>query len=212
MVRRLALALVLAAAVLSILWSALAAPRVLPRLRLAPGFGLMDATGRPVSSDALRGRTVLVTFGPVRCDERCQGWSRAVATAIPSRISGEAVQLVWIAAEPASPEELARLQATLPPAPLPWRVLGSRDDRQIELVLSGFRVPRHSDGTASAVDPVLVVVDPTGIVRAEYRVAPPGSVLDGDLAALEREIRDSRGLRRYLYEAAHLFSCNVGGA
>jgi len=211
-VRRFALVIVLVAAALSIIWSALAAPRVLPRLRIAPGFGLQDAAGQTVSSDSLRGQTLLVTFGPAHCDDPCREWSQLVASAMPERGTVERVQLIWIVTEPATPEELAQLQASLVPASVPWRVLGSDDARQLELVLAGFRVPRVLSTAGSSVEPILIIVDPTGIVRAEYRVAPQPSTLAADITALEREIRESRGLRRYLYEAAHLFTCNVGGA
>jgi hypothetical protein len=131
---------------------------------------------------------------------------------MPERGTVERVQLIWIVTEPATPEELAQLQASLVPASVPWRVLGSDDARQLELVLAGFRVPRVLSTAGSSVEPILIIVDPTGIVRAEYRVAPQPSTLAADITALEREIRESRGLRRYLYEAAHLFTCNVGGA
>lgn len=212
MVRRFALVIVLVAAALSIIWSALAAPRVLPRLRIAPGFGLQDTAGQTVSSDSLRGQTLLVTFGPAHCDDPCREWSQLVASAMRERDTVERVQLVWIVAEPATSEQLAQLQASLIPTSVRWRVLGTEDARQLELVLAGFRVPRVLSTAGSSVEPILIIVDPTGIVRAEYRVAPQPSTLAADITALEREIRESRGLRRYWYEAAHLFTCNVGGA
>lgn len=211
MVRRFALVTVLLAATLSIVWSAIAAPQVLPRLRLAPGFGLHDPAGETVSSDSLRGSTLVVTFGPAQCDERCRAWGRTVATALPRDLSPEQFQLVWIVTAPATPADLAALEGQLPAAPLPWRVLGTDDARQLELVLAGFRVPRVVSAAGSLPDPILIIVDPAGIVRAEYRVSPQSQVIAQDLAALKREIRESRGLRRYLYEAAHLFTCNVGG-
>jgi hypothetical protein len=116
------------------------------------------------------------------------------------------VELIWIASEPVSREQLAVLSETLAQHGHPWRVLGSSDRRELDLTLSGFRVPRHPDGT---VDPIIVIVDPLGIVRAEYRIAPSPEMLTRDLEALEQEVRESRGVRRYLYEAAHLFRCYV---
>ncbi len=211
MVRRFVLIIVLSAAVLSLLWSALAAPRVLPRLRVAPGFGLQDSVGQTVSSDSLRGQTLLITFGPAHCDDPCREWSERVANAVPVQATDERVQLLWIVAEPVNVEELAQLEASLVPAAVPWRVLGSQDAQQLERILDGFRVPRALTTSGPSVDPILVIVDPTGIVRAEYRVPPQRTTLAADMAALEREIRESRSLRRYLYEAAHLFTCNVGG-
>ncbi|MCX2726453.1 SCO family protein [Thermomicrobium sp. 4228-Ro] len=212
MVRRIALVIVLLAATFSVVWSALAAPRVLPRLRVAPGFGLVDAAGNRVSSDDLRGQIVLVTFGPVRCDERCTEWSSRLAEALAGDTSGRSMRAIWIVTEPSDATRLATLQRELATSGFPWLVLGTSDERELELVLAGFRVPRQVSQHGTTVDPVLVVVDPVGIVRAEYRTAPTATVLQGDLAALAQEIRNSRGARRYLYEAAHLFTCNLGGA
>ncbi|GBD17903.1 hypothetical protein HRbin27_00390 [bacterium HR27] len=212
MVRRIALVIVLLAATFSIVWSALAAPRVLPRLRVAPGFGLVDANGNRVSSDDLRGQIVLVTFGPARCDERCAAWSSRLAEALTGDTVGSSTRAIWIVTEPSDTTRLVTLQRELAASGVPWRVLGTSDERELELVLAGFRVPRQVSEHGTAVDPVLVVVDPVGIVRAEYRTVPIATVLQGDLTALVQEIRNSRGARRYLYEAAHLFTCNLGGA
>jgi len=206
MVRRLALIVVLLLATLSIVWNALAAPRVLPRLRVAPGFGLQDPSGRLVSSDSLRGQILVVTFGSAECGADCASRSQLLAKAAAGTETTGRMELIWIASESASREQLAALSETLAAHGQPWVVLGSSDQRELDLALSGFRVPRRPDGT---VDPIIVVVDPLGIVRAEYRIEPSPTVLARDLEALEREIRESRGVRRYLYEAAHLFRCYV---
>lgn len=212
MVRRIALVIVLLAATFSIVWSALASPRVLPRLRVAPGFGLVAADGNRVSSDDLRGQIVLVTFGPARCDERCAAWSSRLAEALTGDTVGSSIRAIWIVTEPSDTTRLVTLERELAASGVSWRVLGTSDERELELVLAGFRVPRQVSEHGTAVDPVLVVVDPVGIVRAEYRTAPTATMLQGDLTALVEEIRNSRGARRYLYEAAHLFTCNLGGA
>ena len=206
MVRRLALIVVLLLATLSIVWNALAAPRVLPRLRVAPGFGLQDPSGRLVSSDSLRGQILVVTFGSAECGADCASRSQLLAKAAAGTETTGRMELIWIASESASREQLAALSERLAAHGQPWVVLGSSDQRELDLALSGFRVPRRPDGT---VDPIIVVVDPLGIVRAEYRIEPSPTVLARDLEALEREIRESRGVRRYLYEAAHLFRCYV---
>jgi len=206
MVRRSALIVVLLLVTLSIVCSALAAPRVLPRLRLAPGFGLEDPSGKLVSSDSLRGQILVVTFGSAACGTDCASRGQLLATAAAGTETTGGVELIWIASESPSREKLAVLSETLATHGQPWLVLGSSDQRALDLTLSGFRVPRRPDGT---VDPIIVVVDPLGIVRAEYRIEPSPAVLARDLEALEREIRESRGMRRYLYEAAHLFRCYV---
>jgi protein SCO1/2 len=212
MVRRIALVAVLLGAALSIVWSAVAAPRVLPRLRVAPGFGLIDASGAQVSSDSLRGQVLLITFGPADCDAQCQARSAMLAQSIVAAGEANAVTPVWIVAEPIEREGLAALAGSLAATPVTWRVLGTSDARRLELVLEGFRVPRQPEGNRPSVDPVVIVVDPVGIVRAEYRTTPAPEALATDLQTLAAEIRGSRGARRYLYEAAHLFTCNLGGA
>ncbi len=212
MARHVALVLVLLAAALSVVWSAVAAPRVLPRARIAPGFALVDASGTRVSSDSLRGQIVLVTFGPAECDENCRDWSASIAEQLSDVAIDQPVTSLWIVGEPVSPPALEAVAGALAESPIPWRVVGTQDARDLELVLAGFRVPRAGIASGGPIEPVVVVIDPTGIVRAEYRTTAAIRALPGDLAALDREIRESRGFRRYLYEAAHLFTCTVEGA
>ena len=45
--------------------------QVLPRLRLAPGYALVDQSGATVTSEAGRGVITLATFVPLECDDAC---------------------------------------------------------------------------------------------------------------------------------------------
>lgn len=210
MVRRIALIVILLGAALTIVWSAVVAPRVLPRLRVAPAFVLTSATGQTVTSEQLRGKVLVIAFAPTACTLPCSALAQNVETALGQGAGTIAIQPIWIVTDPVNTDSLA-VKASELNQNLGWLVLSQTDSSHLELVLQYFRVPRYNLAGSQVSDPYLVLVDPAGIVRAEYRIAPDPTVLTNDLGALEREIRESRGFRRYLYEAAHLFTCSVGG-
>ena len=57
-------------------------------------------------------------------------------------------------------------------------------------------------------EPSLMIVDGLGILRAEYRRGiPPVEIALRDIDLLLTESRNSTGLTKYAYEAAHLFLC-----
>ncbi len=211
MLRRVGLSIVLLGAALSVVWSAIAAPRVLPRLRVAPGFALTASDGAIVSSDQLRGQVLVVVFAPSTCASSCGPLLQLAADAVERARDGTTdIRPIWLVTDPVDTATLAYL-ADQAPASGTWVVLGDSRSEDLDRILDAFRVPRRVAGDRAVVDPALVIVDPLGIVRAEYRSLPEAGVLAGDLDALTREIRNSRGLRRYLYEAAHLFTCSAEG-
>lgn len=57
-----------------------------------PSFSLPDQTGRPVDSDGLRGKVVLVTFLETQCTESCPIIGEMIREAF-RRLDGEAVAL-----------------------------------------------------------------------------------------------------------------------
>jgi protein SCO1/2 len=53
-----------------------------------------------------------------------------------------------------------------------------------------------------------MLVDGSGIIRAEYRTATPDmAIIERDINLLLEEAENIDGPSRYAYEAAHLFLC-----
>lgn len=189
-------------------------PRVLPRLDLAPSFRLTDSAGRQVTSEDLRGAIVVYSFVGAACDASCQQVLRVLKELEKETAVGGAatVRLVTIVTEELSPRELEALAAEVGSSSGNWLILGG-DERATRLAREAFGVPvvRMPSGS-TRVEPYLVLVDPVGMVRAEYRAPlPSADVLREDLTVLEDEIANSRGAMRYFYEGMHLFTCTTRG-
>lgn len=185
--------------------------RALPRLDLAPSFRLSDAGGRPVTSEALLGSVVLYSFVGAECDEACTA-ALALARAVEPEVTRDwavPVRLVTVVVEPVDSATLQQVATATGASSGQWLVVGG-DETAVRLVRQGFAVPvaTGADGR-SRVEPVLVLVDPAGIVRAVYRTPlPPADVLRDDLTVLQDELASAQGAKRYVYEALHLFTCS----
>jgi protein SCO1/2 len=101
------------------------------------------------------------------------------------------------------------LAATEPAAAAQWRLLTGDADQLKNVIGAGFNTYYGEDASGNlVVDPVFVLVDGWGIVRATYRTAAPDvDLLKRDLGLIVKEIENSTGVSRYAYEAAHLFMC-----
>jgi protein SCO1/2 len=177
---------------------------VLPRSTIAPGFAFTDANGRPVTSESLRGRMVLYSFADADCIGACAAQQAAVRETYAR-----------LAAQPAEPPiafvtvRVDGATAAAPPAPpaqpgREWHVLSGDAAALKRTAGAGFGV-FYDDAT---LEPALILVDGWGIRRAEYRMPQPSpDVLTRDLTLLLDEARNSTGMARYAYEAAHLFLC-----
>jgi protein SCO1/2 len=196
---------------------------VLPRITPAPGYALQDQTGAIVNSEAQRGKLTLYSFTYSQCEDPCvqsaadiAAARQALATALPADVT---VDFVTISVDPEfdTPERLAKLQAAAvrPVADgVPWTFLTSDPLRTRMAVGKGFGVyfaePKvEPDATRSVTfDPRYVLVDGWGVIRAEYRTARPDpEILERDVNLLVSEARNSSGLVKLGYEAAHLFAC-----
>jgi protein SCO1/2 len=94
-------------------------------------------------------------------------------------------------------------------AAVPWVFLSGEETRTKFAVGGGFRV-YYDDNTSTGMrfTPRYVLVDPSGIIRAEYGTAALNlETLQRDVDLLAQEMRNSGGIGRYGYEAAHLFVC-----
>ncbi len=191
--------------------------QVLPRIRLAPGFSLIEADGSPLTSEDLRGSIVLYHFTHLSCGADCDSATETLAevTARADSIdlAGAPFEVVTVSFDPAhdTPEAMtARLQEL--GAPPNWHLATQQNTDLLRTVIgSGFETwyEERADGSF-AFDPVFVLVDGWGVIRGEYRY----QVLVDDVDRIARhidvlgqELRNSDGAATLAYEAAHLFLC-----
>lgn len=108
-----------------------------------------------------------------------------------------------------TPERLREYAARLRGEDENWHFLTGAPDRLKWMIGGGFSVfyDARDDGTFTF-DPAFMLVDGTGILRAEYRTATPevDRVLR-DVGLVAQEANKSKGANRAAYEAAHLFLC-----
>ncbi len=189
--------------------------QVLPRISLAPGLILTDQDGQRLSNEDLRGQVVLYNFTYTRCRPPCVQTSSTMR-AVQDRLQeadagGVPISLITISFDPEhdTPETLRAFANSLGADRTRWR-FGTGDATRLKYALGGgfslYYTP-NPDGTFTF-DPMFVLVDGWGIIRATYRTeSPPVDILLRDLRLVAQEARNSTGAARYAYEAAHLFLC-----
>jgi protein SCO1/2 len=197
--------------------------QVLPRMALAPAFAFTDERGAQLTSEMLRGGITLYTFAHSRCTSPCVPTTTALTTLHPHladlETDGIPLRFVTIYVDPedaTSPTLIAladSVRAQVGGESIAWHFV-TGDSAQLKSVIgAGFHTYYQTDDRAEAdgsfvVDPVFVLVDGMGLVRATYRTAAPDADhLVRDLRLIVQEIRNSTGVTRYAYEAAHLFMC-----
>jgi protein SCO1 len=194
--------------------------QVLPRISLAPAYSLQDQQGEQVTSEDMRGNLVIYTFAHSRCVAPCVPTSATLAALQPALanldLKGIPLHLVTLYVDEAAsaPGQLNTLADELwvetePTAAAQWRLLTGDADQLKHVIGAGFHTYYSEDTHGNfVVDPVFVLVDGWGIVRATYRTAAPDiDLLKRDLGLIVQEIENSTGVSRYAYEAAHLFMC-----
>lgn len=207
----------LAVLVVGVIWFATFRPiLVLPRIRLAPGYVFVDQQGGMVTSEAYRGRFTLYTFSYAGCaDDGCPVSTAELAEVhqflngvVPEEMD---VHMVTISLDPEvdTAEGWAAQTADLETdGRISWRFLTGDPLRTKYTVGSGFGVYFEKEPERVRFIPRYVLVDPNGIIRAEYRAAVPDwAILERDIGLLAQEMRNSEGFGRVGYEAAHLFVC-----
>ncbi len=190
--------------------------QVLPRVRLAPGFSLIDSENRTLTSEDLRGRFVLYAFSYSSCescssiDETMLEIQEGLATA---DLRGLPVRLVTISVDPDdTPETLAAYAAATGADSSVWTFAAVEDDRFLaDVVAGGFNTYYAVDGDgAITLDRSFVLVDNAGIIRNEYKYQTQTSDAERilrHLGVLAAEVENSKGAASLAYEAAHLFLC-----
>ncbi len=192
--------------------------QVLPRIRLAPGFEMIDSNGSTITSDSTRGRVVLYGFAYGECGAECDRIRETMA-AVAQRVDGEvdlggtAFDLITVSFDPERDSERLGALAS------DWGVDGDTwtwavptpGDAARTVLGQGFGLYYQpvEDGTFSF-DPRFVLVDGWGVVRGEYRystLADDADKLIRHIGLLGDELRNSNGVASVAYEAAHVFLC-----
>jgi cytochrome oxidase Cu insertion factor (SCO1/SenC/PrrC family) len=186
--------------------------RALPRLDLAPSFEMTDPAAQPVAHVEFLGSVVLYSLVGAECDQACLATLDLVRALEPEteRDWPAPFRLVTLVVEPVDRDRLRAIAGVTRSVSGRWQVLGG-DAAAVRPIRQGFRVApvtRH-DGSVGF-EPMLVLVDPAGFVRTEYRAPlPDRTALLADLGVLQEEIANARGPKRLVYEAVHFITCRV---
>jgi protein SCO1/2 len=210
------LAVLLAIPVLAIVAFTVFQPiQVLPRISLAPGFAFTDQNGDRLTSEDLRGRLTLYTFTYTRCAAPCPQPSRTLHALQPALATVDAgaipLEYVVISFDPDydTPARLAAHAQALGTDTAAWHFVTGEPSQLKNVIGGGFGVYYSQEAPGNfTFDPVFALVDGWGILRAVYRTPTPDpEILARDVRLIVQETRNSEGINRYAYEAAHLFSC-----
>ncbi|NUQ39613.1 MAG: SCO family protein [Caldilineales bacterium] len=191
--------------------------QVLPRMRLAPGFALIDQDGRPLTNEDLRGQFVLYNFTYSRCQPPDCGNYDQIMREVQQRMGeidlrGQRLALVTISVDAAhdTPAVLQRYAQGLEADAAVWQFASAAPERLKQIVGGGFEVFYEAEGEEVQLSPTMILVDGWGIVRAVYhmRTTPPETErILRHVELLAVEVAQSKGVARLGYEAAHLFLC-----
>lgn len=192
--------------------------KVLPRIRLSPGFAMTDQTGERLTNEMLRGSIVVFNYSYTGCTGSCtQGMQtmREIQDGLAGfDTGGIPVKLVTIALNPASdtPEALQQFAQNNQAKLDSWRFITMQDITLLKTIVGGgFEVYyKVNDNGLVELDPTFTLVDGWGIIRGEYRFNGLTSNSDRimtHIKVLVEEVHKSVGAARLAYEAAHLFMC-----
>jgi protein SCO1/2 len=192
--------------------------QVVPRIRLAPGFSMVDQNGNRLTNEDLRGKFVLYNFFYTRCPEPCHNLNKTMKE-VQSRIQdldlgGIPVQFITISFDPDfdTPERLREYAESQNVNPKIWKFVTTGDkDILKQIIGAGFEAfyNQEDDGNYNF-DSKFVLVDGWGIIRGEYRyqtLSPDTDRIVRHIQVLANEVRKSHGSAALAYEAAHFFLC-----
>lgn len=191
--------------------------KVLPRIRLSPGFSLTDQDGQRLTNEDLRGNIVLYGFSCARCGspgpqsvQTMQEVQKQIAQVDLGEIP---FNMVTISFDPEhDTPDVLRAYAEEANADLDMWSFVTGDPTRLKYILgSGFEVyyKPNEDGSFTF-DEVFVLVDGWGVIRGEYRyrtVAADNERILRHIGVLVEEVQRSQGSARLAYEAAHFFLC-----
>lgn len=189
--------------------------KVLPRMRLAPGFAVQTQGNKTLNSEHLRGHITLYHFAYSRCGAACQdafNVLNAVQAQLQATDVGVPVRLVTLSLDAAhdTPGVLTTWGAQHAADPAQWLFATANTPEDARRVVGqGFGVFfRETAPGQFEFSQRMYLVDGTGLTRAEYTsFVPTPDRLMRDIRLVAEEARNSEGLGWYAYEAAHLFGC-----
>jgi protein SCO1/2 len=163
----------------------------------------------------MRGALTLYTFAHSHCEQPCVTTNTSMAALRPAlsamELEGIPLRFVTIYVDPesATPEVLAAEAQRMGADGEQWRFVTGDAEQLKSVIGAGFNTFYGQNASGGyTVDPVFVLVDSWGIMRATYRTLTPDvNRLQRDLGLVVQEAANSTGVNRYAYEAAHLFMC-----
>ncbi len=187
---------------------------VLPRINLAPGFNLVDQNGKQISNEHMRGGIALYNFTYTNCDGDCPLTTPLMAElheeVTQLKTDGIPVHLVTMTIDPDvdSVEKMADYAETYNADPEIWHFATGSPVQLKSVIGGGFSTYYTKKDGEIKFDPAFMLVDGSGVLRAEYHTATPDKdILLRDINLLVEEAHNSTGPQRLAYEAAHLFLC-----
>jgi len=192
--------------------------KVLPRIRLAPGFALTDQNNALLTNEDMRGKIVVYAFTYTRCVDPCRSTTPTLQELQPEvealDTGGIPIRFVTISVDHVkdNPAALNDFAAAAGAHPDLWKFVGSSDPVTLKNVVGGgFEVYFEAQNPdVIKLDPVFMLVDGLGIIRGEYRYTsstPDAERLMRHIQVLVEEAHNSKGAAKLAYEAAHLFMC-----
>ncbi len=192
--------------------------QVVPRIRLAPGFSLIDQNGNRLTNEDLRGQIVLYNFIYTRCPEPCANLTQTMqeiqARLDEAELGGIPMTFVTISFDPEydTPEMLNKYAESIGVDSSQWKFTTTQDASLLKHIIGGgfeaYYTPKEEGGFRF--DPKFVLVDGWGIIRGEYRyqtLTPDTDRILRHTRVLANEIHNSQGTASLAYEAAHFFLC-----
>lgn len=191
---------------------------VLPRMRLVPGFTLVNQNAKALSNEDLRGHIVLYNFTYTNCPEPCADISETMQTIQQSAsemdFKGIPFSMVTISFDPENdtPRVLKDYAESLDANPDIWQFATLNNPRLLKTIVGGSFEAYYEEQTDGSFDfmPTYVLVDGWGIVRGQYAYETLASTTERitrHIGVLAEEMAKSVGANKLLYETAHLFVC-----
>ncbi len=191
--------------------------RVLPRIRLAPGFALTDQNGNVLTSEDLRTSIVLYSFLYTRCKGPTCDSVKSTLLGVDRGLNEVNLgdipfRFVVISFDPEydTPARLRAFAKEWGVDQKRWTFVTGEPTLLKYIIGGGFEAyyKKQKDGTF-IFDPVFTLVY-KGIIRGEYRYQtqlPNTKRIVRHIGVLAEEIQKSKGAAKAAYEAAHLFLC-----
>lgn len=192
---------------------------VLPRIRVSPGFALIDQRGETLTNEDLRGDIILYGLVSLDCDDACQATINAMqraaeqAAVVAEDADDPGLALVTIVVDAGDqPELLADFAVERGLDAEGWSVVSGSESAVRALVGSGFEVYMTTDQNGEIHhDSGIFLTDHAGFLRAEYRTGTPGpSTIAGDIERVVNEAK-AGAVGGLFYNAAHSLSLSCGG-